>query len=227
MNLTGGEPTPEMIEEQNEFFAFVLESCLAEASCDSFTLWGASDKYSWVPVTFEGEGSATPWTDDLERKPAYYALYDILLAASGVDTDDPAEDADADADATAAADGADANESDVDAQGDADGADANVDAGAASAGTDADAQGDAAADATDGDATAGGDSADSDAAATDDTPPAEETPGAPAESPAPDTSGQDLVATAGTATPIVMGAAGLLIALGMASLIARRVRTQS
>nr|WP_165135965.1 endo-1,4-beta-xylanase [Microbacterium amylolyticum] len=238
MDLTGGEPTPEMIEEQNEFFAFVLESCLAEASCDSFTLWGASDKYSWVPVTFEGEGSATPWTDDLERKPAYYAMYDILLAASGNDSVD---------DADGAADGGAADaDAQGDATGDADASDADVNAGAdtdatadadVNAGTDTDASADA--DGADGAANGADDSA---APQPDDTEPVEDTPQAPVdetpvdEAPADaaadddqktDTSGTDLAATGGSATPLVFGAAGLLMALGLTFLIARRVQTQS
>ncbi|WP_156760402.1 endo-1,4-beta-xylanase [Microbacterium karelineae] len=77
----GAEPTPEQVADQNEFFEFVLTSCLEESSCGSFTLWGASDLYSWVPNTFEGQGSATPWTEDLERKSAYCVLQTTLLSA--------------------------------------------------------------------------------------------------------------------------------------------------
>jgi len=73
-----GAPTPEQVAEQNEFYEFVLTSCLEAPSCESFTLWGASDLYSWVPHTFEGQGSATPWTEDLERKPAYCTLQQTL-----------------------------------------------------------------------------------------------------------------------------------------------------
>ncbi|MFC7615646.1 endo-1,4-beta-xylanase [Actinokineospora soli] len=46
--------------------------------CDSFTIWGFTDKYSWVPVFFPAEGAATVMWDDLTRKPAYHALRDSL-----------------------------------------------------------------------------------------------------------------------------------------------------
>ncbi|WP_105565709.1 endo-1,4-beta-xylanase [Microbacterium halophytorum] len=60
----------------------MLDSCIAESSCDSFTVWGASDQYSWVPVTFEGQGSATPWTGALERKSAYCTLQEGLVVST-------------------------------------------------------------------------------------------------------------------------------------------------
>ncbi len=82
MQLDGAEPTPEQEAEQDEFFRFVLDSCIAEESCDSFTVWGASDQYSWVPVTFEGQGSATPWAADLERKSAYCTLQEGLVVST-------------------------------------------------------------------------------------------------------------------------------------------------
>ncbi|GAA4428791.1 endo-1,4-beta-xylanase [Georgenia halophila] len=77
-----GEPTPAQIAEQAEWFSSTLEACVAVEGCQSFTLWGASDLYSWVPHTFEGQGSATPWTEDLERKPAYCALQQTLAEAT-------------------------------------------------------------------------------------------------------------------------------------------------
>lgn len=40
-----------------------------------------ADKYSWVPVFFEGEGAATVMWDDFTRKPAYYALRSTLAKA--------------------------------------------------------------------------------------------------------------------------------------------------
>lgn len=76
-----GEPTPEQLAQQADYFQRYLEACLAVTACDSFTLWGFTDKYSWVPVFFAGEGSATVMTEEFERKPAYYALRETLAAA--------------------------------------------------------------------------------------------------------------------------------------------------
>lgn len=50
--------------------------------CNSLTIWGLPDKYSWVPFEFPDQGAATVMWDDFGRKPAYYALRDTLLDAS-------------------------------------------------------------------------------------------------------------------------------------------------
>lgn len=74
----GGQPTAEQLAQQASYYDQALEACLAVDGCRSFTVWGFTDRYSWVPVFFPAEGAATIMTDDLERKPAYYALRDTL-----------------------------------------------------------------------------------------------------------------------------------------------------
>ncbi|MGY1583576.1 endo-1,4-beta-xylanase [Streptomyces sp. MN13] len=76
-----GVPTEAQEEQQAEYYQRALSACLAVEGCNSFTIWGFTDKYSWVPVFFEGEGSATVMTDDFGRKPAFYALRDTLKGA--------------------------------------------------------------------------------------------------------------------------------------------------
>ncbi|SFK37551.1 endo-1,4-beta-xylanase [Streptomyces pini] len=76
-----GEPTAEQQKQQADWYQRVLEACLEVEECNSFTIWGFTDKYSWVPVFFEGEGSATVMTEDFKRKPAFYALRSSLKEA--------------------------------------------------------------------------------------------------------------------------------------------------
>jgi len=77
-----GVPTAEQLAEQADTYQGVLEACLSVEDCNSFTIWGFNDKYSWVPSFSPGQGAATVMFEDYERKPAYYALYDTLAAAS-------------------------------------------------------------------------------------------------------------------------------------------------
>lgn len=79
----GAEPTEEQLDQQADYYVRTLEACLNVGSCESYTVWGFPDRYSWVPNTFEGEGAATIFWDDYTPKPAYYALRDTLLEASG------------------------------------------------------------------------------------------------------------------------------------------------
>jgi len=69
---------------QSAGYSYMLQSCLLERSCISFTVWGFTDKYSWVPGVFPGEGSANIYTEEYEAKAAYHALRRDLAVAGGV-----------------------------------------------------------------------------------------------------------------------------------------------
>jgi endo-1,4-beta-xylanase len=76
-----GVPTAEQLQTQARYYTTVLDACLAVKDCNSFTIWGFTDKYSWVPVFFPTEGAATVMWEDFRRKPAYYALRNTLAEA--------------------------------------------------------------------------------------------------------------------------------------------------
>ena len=80
----GTEPTATQLEQQADYYQRALEACLAVEGCRSFTIWGFTDKYSWVPVFFAGEGEATVMNENFVRKPAYYALRDTLRSCGGL-----------------------------------------------------------------------------------------------------------------------------------------------
>ncbi|UOY02631.1 endo-1,4-beta-xylanase [Blastococcus sp. PRF04-17] len=76
-----GVPTDAQLAQQAATYQGVLEACLAVEDCNSFTIWGFNDKYSWVPGFFSSQGAATVMWEDYERKPAYHALHETLAAA--------------------------------------------------------------------------------------------------------------------------------------------------
>jgi endo-1,4-beta-xylanase len=80
MALPDGAPTDEQLARQAEDHGRLLEACLNVAGCRSFTLWGFTDRYSWVPHFFTGEGAANVMDDDLRPRPAYDELHDRLAA---------------------------------------------------------------------------------------------------------------------------------------------------
>jgi endo-1,4-beta-xylanase len=71
--------TPELLARQASYFQQMLEACLSVRSCHTYTVWGFTDRHSWVPGVFTGEGAATPFDENLQPKPAYYAIRDTLL----------------------------------------------------------------------------------------------------------------------------------------------------
>jgi endo-1,4-beta-xylanase len=70
----------EKLATQATYFRGLLDACLGTRSCKSFTVWGYTDKYSWVPGVFEGQGAATLMDEGFEVKPAYGAVGEGLAA---------------------------------------------------------------------------------------------------------------------------------------------------
>src|SRR5689334_17380755 len=70
--------TNEKLATQADYFTGMLNSCQAVRRCVSFTVWGFDDKHSWVPTVFAGEGAATPFDENYQPKPAYFALRSAL-----------------------------------------------------------------------------------------------------------------------------------------------------
>lgn len=66
------------LEAQAAAYGAVLEACLIAPRCAGLTIWGLSDRYSWIPGTFTGFGRALPFDDALQPKPAYRTLRDVL-----------------------------------------------------------------------------------------------------------------------------------------------------
>ncbi|KAJ7499977.1 endo-1,4-beta-xylanase A precursor [Mycena latifolia] len=63
--------TPALLAQQQTDYQTVISACKAVAGCVGVTIWDYTDKYSWIPGVFSGQGAALPWDDNLIRKPAY------------------------------------------------------------------------------------------------------------------------------------------------------------
>lgn len=75
-------PSEEQLAEQAARYGALLQACLDVPGCHSFTVWGFSDRYSWVPGTFAGQDWATITSRDGSLKPAYWTLLDLLTNAT-------------------------------------------------------------------------------------------------------------------------------------------------
>lgn len=63
--------TPTKLAVQADSFKRIAQSCLGVKRCIGMTVWGISDKYSWIPGVFAGEGAALVWDGSYNKKPAY------------------------------------------------------------------------------------------------------------------------------------------------------------
>jgi len=68
----------EALAQQAEDYAAVATACLAVENCLGLTVWGVTDKYSWIPMWFDGFGDALLWDADYEPKPAFDSLIEAL-----------------------------------------------------------------------------------------------------------------------------------------------------
>ncbi len=66
------------LSQQANDYGTVVRACRAVARCTAITIWEYTDKYSWVPSTFSGQGAADPYDQNLQPKPAYTTLQQTL-----------------------------------------------------------------------------------------------------------------------------------------------------
>ncbi len=74
---------------QATYYRNVVNACNAVTACAGVTIWGFTDKYSWVPDTFSGEGAALIYDESYQQKPAYTAVHDALAGGTSTDTTPP------------------------------------------------------------------------------------------------------------------------------------------
>src|SRR6185312_11714748 len=68
----GGDGEPHHQRGHATYYNNVVKACVAVTRCVGITIWDYTDKYSWVPNTFSGEGAALPWDENLAKKPTAY-----------------------------------------------------------------------------------------------------------------------------------------------------------
>lgn len=65
---------------QADIYAQVARACRRVERCRGITVWGFTDRFSWIPATQPGFGDATLLDRELEPKPAYVAFGEALRA---------------------------------------------------------------------------------------------------------------------------------------------------
>ncbi|KAJ4304709.1 hypothetical protein N0V90_000236 [Kalmusia sp. IMI 367209] len=63
---------------QAAVYANSTKACVDASSCVGITVWDFWDPVSWVPDSFPGYGDADLWDEKFTKKPAYYAISDLL-----------------------------------------------------------------------------------------------------------------------------------------------------
>jgi endo-1,4-beta-xylanase len=67
-------------------YGTIADACVAVTRCVGITTWALSDKWSWIPTFFPGEGAALPFDESYQPKPAYNALVASFGGTTGPTT---------------------------------------------------------------------------------------------------------------------------------------------
>ncbi len=81
-----GETTEDILQKQATDYFNMLNTCLANAYCNTFVVWGVSDRFTWLrEADFVNNPMVEPllFSDTYEPKPAYLAVKEALARAAG------------------------------------------------------------------------------------------------------------------------------------------------
>ena len=62
------------LQAQAKIYGDIVAACLKFPKCTAIQTWGFTDRYSWVPRTYPGNGAALPFDASYRPKPAYAAM---------------------------------------------------------------------------------------------------------------------------------------------------------
>jgi endo-1,4-beta-xylanase len=71
------------LARQADDYRRVFDACLAVPRCTAITIWGFTDKHSWIPNQSPGYGAALPFDESYRPKPAYDAIHAALAGGQG------------------------------------------------------------------------------------------------------------------------------------------------
>jgi endo-1,4-beta-xylanase len=66
------------LSAQAKLYGEVTTLCVQQPACKALQTWGFTDKHSWIPQFYKGQGWALLWDGKYQKKPAYQAVYDAL-----------------------------------------------------------------------------------------------------------------------------------------------------
>ncbi len=72
------DSSPESLNAQAKLYGEITNLCVQQPACKLIQTWGVTDKQSWIPLYYKGQGWALLWDDKYQKKPAYAAVHDAL-----------------------------------------------------------------------------------------------------------------------------------------------------
>ncbi len=66
--------SPASLAAEARLYAEITTLCVQQPNCKLLQTWGFTDKHSWIPGFYKGQGWALLWDADYQKKPAYGAV---------------------------------------------------------------------------------------------------------------------------------------------------------
>ncbi|KAI8807972.1 endo-1,4-beta xylanase [Cladochytrium replicatum] len=70
------------LQQQQKDYQAVVSACMTIANCVGVEIWSMSDKFSWIPGVFQGQGAALPFDENFQKKAAFTGIVSALNGAS-------------------------------------------------------------------------------------------------------------------------------------------------
>ena len=72
------DSSPASLAAQARLYGEITTLCVQQPACKLLQTWGFTDKHSWIPGFYKGQGWALLWDDEYQKKPAYKAMREAL-----------------------------------------------------------------------------------------------------------------------------------------------------
>jgi endo-1,4-beta-xylanase len=72
------DASPASLAEEAKLYGEITALCVQQPACKLIQTWGFTDKHSWIPGFYKGQGWALLWDDKYQKKLAYDAVQDAL-----------------------------------------------------------------------------------------------------------------------------------------------------
>jgi endo-1,4-beta-xylanase len=78
LDIRLNDSSPSSLSAQAKLYGEITTLCVQQPACKLLQTWGFTDKHSWIPQFYKGQGWALLWNFEYRKKPAYDAVHDEL-----------------------------------------------------------------------------------------------------------------------------------------------------
>src|SRR5579871_618455 len=79
LDIRLSDSSAESLSAQAKLYGEITTACVRQPACKLLQTWGFTDKHSWIPQFYKGQGWALLWDEKYQKKPAYEAIRSALV----------------------------------------------------------------------------------------------------------------------------------------------------